>query len=111
MATKLLPLDIKAEVVLNYMRSHYTCTFDLCGSHKRNAYRDILKMEVDDEEKVCNVLVDRNGLYDILPEGLLSTALKTFPQMSIMSDLLKSWRRRKSRRVMLAVSLSHTTLS
>ena len=70
MATKLLPLDIKAEVVLNYMRSHYTCTFDLCGSHKRNAYRDILKMEVDDEEKVCNVLVDRNGLYDILPEGL-----------------------------------------
>lgn len=41
----------------------------MCGSHKRNAYQDILEAHTDDYAEY-KLSICRDGLYDILPEGL-----------------------------------------
>lgn len=62
-----LPLDISAETLLNYL-PHDKCIVALKGTHKRNAYEEILSITQEGE----NLLIElsREGLYDILPESL-----------------------------------------
>lgn len=62
-----LPLDISAETLLNYL-PHDKCIVELKGTHKRNAYEEILSITQEGE----NLLIElsREGLYDILPESL-----------------------------------------
>lgn len=62
-----LPPDITAETLLNYLPSSDRHV-ELKGSHKRNAYEDILSISQED----CQMTVElsRDGLYDILPEAL-----------------------------------------
>lgn len=62
-----MPSDIRAEIVCNYLgQIKQEITFH--GSHKRNAYEDILS--VTEEEDKLKVELSRAGLYDILPEAL-----------------------------------------
>lgn len=65
MIPKQLPDDINAETLLGYFpEGSYKVA--LCGSHKRNAYHDILKVEEEDDE--LSFSLGRNSLYDSLPE-------------------------------------------
>lgn len=63
-----LPLDLKAEALL----SHYpqaSRTVDLRGAHKRNAYKDIASISLEDNGNT-HFSIAKSGLYDILPECL-----------------------------------------
>lgn len=62
-----IPADIRAEVVGNYIKG-IKKEFIFLGSHKRNAYQDILSISEDDG--CINVELSKQGLYDILPEAL-----------------------------------------
>ncbi|MCC8174971.1 MAG: hypothetical protein LIO91_00845 [Bacteroidales bacterium] len=63
-----LPLDLMAEALINYYPKGMTHVA-LRGSHSRNAYQDILEMDVDYEGQI-SVTISRPGLYDTLPEAL-----------------------------------------
>lgn len=62
-----LPVDINAEVLLDYYPRE---TFDVefRGHHKRNAYKDVL--ELDDRDDRVLMALARNSLYHSLPEYL-----------------------------------------
>ncbi len=62
-----IPSDIRAEIVSNYLE-RIRKDFIFLGSHKRNAYEDILSISQD--EDVVKIELSRQGLYDILPEAL-----------------------------------------
>lgn len=62
-----IPADIRAEIVGNYLNG-IKKEFVFLGSHKRNAYEDILSISQDDE--TIKVELSKHGLYDILPEAL-----------------------------------------
>ena len=62
-----IPLDINAETLLNYL-SHADATVDLKGTHKRNAYEDILS--IVQENGRFTIELSRESIYDILPEAL-----------------------------------------
>lgn len=62
-----IPADIRAEIVRNYMNG-IKKEFLFLGSHKRNAYEDILSISEDDG--LIRVELSKQGLYDILPEAL-----------------------------------------
>lgn len=61
------PSDIRAEIVYNYLEN-IRKDFIFLGSHKRNAYEDILT--VSQEDDAVKIELSRLGLYDILPEAL-----------------------------------------
>lgn len=63
-----IPVDIKAETLLGYLPRNMR-KVELRGSHKRNAYEDIAGVCAE-EDGLLTVAVGRNGMYDILPEGL-----------------------------------------
>lgn len=63
-----IPSDLKAEILLNYL-SQEKRQIKLCGTHKRTAYRDVLEL-IFEEQGGYDISISRNGLYDILPEGL-----------------------------------------
>ena len=62
-----IPADLRAEIIRNYMNG-IKKEFVFLGSHKRNAYEDILSISEDDGS--FKVGLSRQGLYDILPEAL-----------------------------------------
>lgn len=62
-----IPVDIRAEIINNYL-ADVDKEFLFLGNHNRNAYEDVLSISRDDE--VIKVELSRQGLYDILPEGL-----------------------------------------
>lgn len=62
-----IPTDIRAEIVNNYLEN-IRKDFVFLGSHKRNAYEDILAISQDDD--TVKMELSRQGLYDILPEAL-----------------------------------------
>lgn len=62
------PIDIKAEELVNFLAQKHPLV-EICGSHKRNAYQDILEIS-DDNSGTTKLSVCRNGLYDLLPEAL-----------------------------------------
>lgn len=62
-----LPSDIRAEIISNYLKYDRKDLVFL-GSHKRNAYEDILAIYQDDD--AIKIELSRPGLYDILPEAL-----------------------------------------
>lgn len=62
-----IPADIRAEIVSNYMNG-IKKEFVFLGSHKRNAYEDILSISEDDGS--IKLELSKQGLYDILPEPL-----------------------------------------
>lgn len=61
------PSDIRAEIVGNYFEG-LNKEIAFLGSHKRNAYEDILSLSNDDDG--VKIELSRPGLYDILPEAL-----------------------------------------
>ena len=63
-----VPSDLKAEAQMNYLPREER-TVSICGSHKRNAYEDFSSITADELDRL-HISVKRNGLYDILPEGL-----------------------------------------
>ena len=63
------PLDIKAETLVNHLHDPIM-KIELRGTHKRNAYEDILAMTEDECGDGPVVALSRNGIYDILPEAL-----------------------------------------
>lgn len=62
-----IPSDIRAEIVCNYLIGHKK-ELQFLGSHKRNAYEDILSISREDD--YIKIELSRQGLYDILPEAL-----------------------------------------
>lgn len=62
-----IPLDISAETLLNYL-PHDKYIVELKGTHKRNAYEEILSVTRDGDN--LSIELSREGLYDILPESL-----------------------------------------
>lgn len=62
-----MPLDIKAESLINYLGCGLSAVH-LKGTHKRNAYIDILAISSEDDQPVVDVA--KKGLYDLLPETL-----------------------------------------
>lgn len=62
-----IPSDISAETLDSYL-GDIARSFSFCGSHKRNAYKDILSLS--GEDGIVKVEMARAGLYDILPEAL-----------------------------------------
>lgn len=62
-----IPADIRAEIVSDYMKG-LKKEFVFLGTHKRNAYEDILSITEDDG--LIKVELSKQGLYDILPEAL-----------------------------------------
>lgn len=62
-----IPLDLKAETLLTYYPRNKR-TIEIKGSHKRSAYEDIAA--IDDDDGDINIVIARNGIYDILPECL-----------------------------------------
>lgn len=66
-----IPDDLKAEVLLNYIPKEQR-SFRFNGSHLRNAYMDIREIKSTDEG-AYEISLCRNSLYDILPEGLFHT--------------------------------------
>ncbi|MGN0236873.1 MAG: hypothetical protein ACI4AK_02115 [Lepagella sp.] len=65
---KNLPEDLKAEALLCYIPKSIR---EICvvGSHKRNAYEDISSLSTESDKNVT-IAINRNGIYDILPEAL-----------------------------------------
>lgn len=63
-----IPLDIKAEALLSYLPRDKR-SIELKGTHRRNAYEDIVDV-IDDEGGIVNIAIARNSIYDILPECL-----------------------------------------
>lgn len=61
-----LPADLKAEILLNRIPSHDR-HIEICGSHRRNAYQDILGFDRNDKDEY-EIAICKDGLYDILPE-------------------------------------------
>ena len=64
-----VPLDIKAETLVNHLHDP-NMKIELRGTHKRNAYEDILAITEDEYGDGPVVALSRNGIYDILPEAL-----------------------------------------
>lgn len=62
-----IPADIRAEIVCNHLNG-YKKELQFLGSHKRNAYEDILSILKDDDS--FKIELSKQGLYDILPEAL-----------------------------------------
>lgn len=62
-----LPSHIRAEIIWSYLKD-YSPAVRFAGSHKRNAYEDIL--EVGEDEEGLKIEIARQGLYDLLPEAL-----------------------------------------
>lgn len=62
-----IPKDIRAEIINNYL-GNVKKDISFMGSHKRNAYEDILAVSQDNE--TITIELSRQGLYDILPEAL-----------------------------------------
>ncbi len=62
-----IPGDICADTLLNYL-PHAGRIVDLKGTHKRNAYKEILSIAREDGN--LTVELSRAGIYDILPEAL-----------------------------------------
>ncbi len=67
-----LPADLRAEILLNYIPSHNRHV-EICGSHRRNAYQDILEFGRNDKDEY-EIAVCKDGLYDILPEAMFHPA-------------------------------------
>lgn len=63
-----IPEDIRAEILLNSIPSHDR-QVEICGSHRRNAYQDILGFGRNDKDEY-EITVCKDGLYDILPEAM-----------------------------------------
>lgn len=63
-----LPLDLMAEALVNYYPKGQV-QVTLRGRHSRNAYQDILDLEVTDDGKI-EATISRPGLYDTLPETM-----------------------------------------
>lgn len=62
-----IPIDLRAEALLNYLPEE-KWKVELKGSHKRNAYDDVLSVNFEEDE--IKIELSRDGLYDILPEAL-----------------------------------------
>lgn len=62
-----IPDDIRAEVINNYLGTAKK-DISFVGSHKRNAYEDIVSISQDDG--AIKIGISKQGLYDILPEAL-----------------------------------------
>ena len=62
-----IPSGIRAEIVADYQKD-IRKEVSFHGSHKRNAYEDILSIVPD--EDTLRIELSRSGLYDILPEAL-----------------------------------------
>lgn len=62
-----IPSDIRAEIVSNYLHG-LKKELKFLGSHKRNAYEDILSISREDDS--IAIELSKQGLYDILPEAL-----------------------------------------
>lgn len=62
-----IPADIRAEIVCNYLAG-VPVDISFLGSHKRNAYEDILSLVEEDGD--LRIRLSRPGMYDILPEAL-----------------------------------------
>lgn len=62
-----IPSDIRAEIVSTYF-DIANAEISFLGSHKRNAYEDILTFSQFDD--IVKIELSRQGLYDILPEAL-----------------------------------------
>lgn len=63
-----LPPGISAETLCNYLPAE-ELRIELKGTHKRNAYSDVLGVSYGESGSVT-VELSRNSLYDILPEAL-----------------------------------------
>jgi hypothetical protein len=63
-----IPTDIRIEALLSHLPKDKR-SIEVCGSHKRNSYKDIGAITVSDSGNIY-LSVTRNGLYDILPESL-----------------------------------------
>ena len=68
MELKLLPEDLCIEDLMMYLPENSYKIF-LRGTHKRNAYRDIMAVDTDKDGKLL-IQVGRNSLYDTMPEYL-----------------------------------------
>lgn len=62
-----IPQDIGAEVFLGFYPKD-TFSVKFCGLHKRNAYKDILEIEQNQDKLL--LCLGRNSLYNSLPEYL-----------------------------------------
>lgn len=64
----MFPSDISAEALMNYLPPECR-TAALAGSHRRNAYGDVLSV-AEKGDGMLRLVFSRDGLYDILPEAL-----------------------------------------
>lgn len=62
-----IPQDINAEVLFELFPKN-SLNVKFCGTHKRNAYKDVL--EIEETQKKLLVSLGRNSLYNSLPEFL-----------------------------------------
>ena len=65
MIPRQIPDDLCAEDLYDFIKGE-ECRISICGSHGRNAYKDICALEAEGSEVVLNIC--RKGLYDSLPE-------------------------------------------
>ena len=68
MIPKLLPQDLNIEDLIMYLPED-SYRIALRGTHKRNAYQDIIQLEEDKEGRL-SIQVGRNSLYNSMPEYL-----------------------------------------
>lgn len=62
-----LPLDINAEILLNYFpEGKFRISFQ--GLHKRNSYRDIIEIEEMVDKDAIHATLGRMSIYNLLPE-------------------------------------------
>lgn len=66
MLPKHLPSDINAEELLLFLKGEQV-RVSLCGSHKRDAYNDIVGME-ETADGALTISLARNSIYNVLPE-------------------------------------------
>jgi len=66
MSIKNIPGDLNAEELLLYMEGTPVKT-TVCGTHKRDAYMDVVGME-ETADKALSLRLSRNSMYDVLPE-------------------------------------------
>ncbi len=80
----LLPLDINAELLLNY----FPCgkfRISLDGLHKRNSYHDILDVEEMPDKNAIHAHLGRMSIYNSLPEYMFH-ALDRFDNLPVNNE-------------------------
>jgi len=93
------PINLKAEVVyaklLELGLTDQDILIELKGAFRRPYSKDIAKSEIDKEVNKLKLQLSRNGIYDMLPEGIFHENTTVTTEKVSLSSFISSYKKQK----------------